>query len=53
MVAPGEWEIVVTDNRLVKGLDAGGNPVYPVCHRAAEVILYRFITHRVVLDLGL
>ncbi|WP_433381614.1 hypothetical protein [Streptosporangium sp. CA-115845] len=41
MVAPGEWEIVVTDNRLVKGLDADGSPVYPVCHRTAEAIRLR------------
>jgi hypothetical protein len=38
MVAPGEWEIVVTDDRLVEGLDADGTPVYPVCRRAAEAI---------------
>jgi hypothetical protein len=38
MVAPGEWDIVVIDDRLVEGLDAGGNPVYPVCRRAAEAI---------------
>jgi hypothetical protein len=25
MVAPGEWDIVVTDDRLVEGLDAGGS----------------------------
>ncbi|TMR08271.1 hypothetical protein ETD86_48495 [Nonomuraea turkmeniaca] len=41
MVAPGEWEIVVTDDRLVEGLDAGGNPVYPVCCRAAAAIRLR------------
>lgn len=41
MVAPGEWEIVLTDDRLVEGLDAGGNPVYPVCRRAAEAIRLR------------
>jgi hypothetical protein len=28
-----EWEIVVTDDRLVEGLDADGDPVYPVCYR--------------------
>ncbi|MGP3961014.1 hypothetical protein ACTWPT_33935 [Nonomuraea sp. 3N208] len=38
MAAPGEWDIVVIDDRLVEGLDAGGNPVYPVCRRAAEAI---------------
>ncbi len=38
MAAPGEWDIVVIDDRLVVGLDAGGNPVYPVCRRAAEAI---------------
>lgn len=38
MVAPGAWEIVVTDDRLVEGLDADGDPVYPVCRRAAEAI---------------
>ncbi|RVX41163.1 hypothetical protein EDD27_3634 [Nonomuraea polychroma] len=37
-VAPGEWDVVVIDDRLVEGLDAGGNPVYPVCRRAAEAI---------------
>ncbi|MER6005899.1 hypothetical protein ABT120_45655 [Nonomuraea angiospora] len=41
MVAAGEWEIVVTDDRLVEGLDAGGDPVYPVCYRAAEAIRLR------------
>ncbi|MGP4102788.1 hypothetical protein [Nonomuraea sp. KM90] len=39
MVAPGEWDIVVTDDRLVEGLDADGHPVHPVCRRAAEAIL--------------
>ncbi|MFC6903429.1 hypothetical protein ACFQGX_50630 [Nonomuraea dietziae] len=38
MVAPSEWEIVVIDDRLVEGLDADGDPVYPVCRRAAEAI---------------
>jgi hypothetical protein len=38
MVAPGEWDIVVIDDRLVAGLDASGDPVYPVCRRAAEAI---------------
>ncbi|MBE1588247.1 hypothetical protein H4W80_006505 [Nonomuraea angiospora] len=38
MAAPGEWDIVVIDDRLVEGLDAGGNSVYPVCRRAAEAI---------------
>ncbi|MGP3919881.1 hypothetical protein [Nonomuraea sp. 10N515B] len=41
MVAPGEWDIVVTDDRLVEGLDVGGNPVYPVCRRAGEAIRLR------------
>ncbi|MEV6866756.1 hypothetical protein AB0M44_37890 [Streptosporangium subroseum] len=41
MVGPGEWEIVVADDRLVEGLDADGNPVYPVCYRAAEAIRLR------------
>ncbi|MFI7135797.1 hypothetical protein ACIBQ1_59840 [Nonomuraea sp. NPDC050153] len=41
MVVPGEWEIMVTDDRLVDGLDAGGNPVYPVCRRVAEAIRLR------------
>ncbi|MEU0569253.1 hypothetical protein ABZ297_28295 [Nonomuraea sp. NPDC005983] len=41
MVAPGEWEIVVTDDRLVEGLDADGDPAYPVCYRAAGAIRLR------------
>lgn len=41
MVAPGRWEIVVIDDRLVEGLDADGDPVYPVCHRAAGAIRLR------------
>lgn len=38
MVAPGQWDIVVIDDRLVEELEAGGTPVYPVCRRAAEAI---------------
>ncbi|MGW4412312.1 hypothetical protein ACWEJ6_50530 [Nonomuraea sp. NPDC004702] len=41
IAAPGRWDIVVIDDRLVKGLDASGDPVYPVCHRAAETIRLR------------
>ncbi|MEV4575532.1 hypothetical protein AB0K16_20015 [Nonomuraea jabiensis] len=41
MVAPGQWDIVVIDDRLVEGLDAGGVPVYPVCRRTAEAIRLR------------
>ncbi|WP_329431141.1 hypothetical protein OG339_47240 (plasmid) [Streptosporangium sp. NBC_01495] len=41
MVAPGQWDIVVIDDRLVEGLDADGVPVYPVCRRAAEAIRLR------------
>jgi hypothetical protein len=41
LVVPGEWDIVVTDDRLVEGLDAGGVPVYPVCRHAAEAIRLR------------
>ncbi|WP_433258005.1 hypothetical protein ACQPYK_22140 [Streptosporangium sp. CA-135522] len=41
MVAPGEWKIVVTDDRLLEGLNADGDPVYPVCYRAAEAIRLR------------
>jgi hypothetical protein len=33
-----EWEIVVTDDRLVEGLDADGDPVYPVCYRDRQAI---------------
>lgn len=40
-LAPDEWEIVVTDDRLVEGLDADGDPVYLVCYRAAEAIRLR------------
>lgn len=38
MAAPGQWDIMVIDDRLVEGLDVGGNPVYPVCRRPAEAI---------------
>ncbi|MFI9841864.1 hypothetical protein ACIHFD_32840 [Nonomuraea sp. NPDC051941] len=38
MVAPGQWEIVVTDDRLAEGWTPAGVPVYPVCRRAAEAI---------------
>ncbi|MEV1005494.1 hypothetical protein [Nonomuraea sp. NPDC050202] len=41
MVAPGEWDIVMIDDRLAVGLDAGGNPVYPVGRRTAEAIRLR------------
>ncbi|WP_421916398.1 hypothetical protein [Nonomuraea polychroma] len=48
MVAQGEWKIVVTDDRLVEGLDADGNPVYPVCRRAAEAIRLRWLPRSAV-----
>jgi hypothetical protein len=38
LVAPGEWDIVVTDDPLVEELDAGRVPAYPVCRHAAEAI---------------
>ncbi|WP_329081180.1 hypothetical protein [Streptosporangium sp. NBC_01469] len=48
MIAPGQWDIVVIDDRLVEGLYADGVPVYPVCRRAAEAIRLRWLPRSAV-----
>lgn len=30
-LAPGAWEIVVIDDRLVEGMNTDDDPVYPLC----------------------